>query len=1035
MPLRQLYPDSKSAASGDTVTVDIVAVHGLNPQSKDDADHAWDTWRTPAGPDGRLWLRDDLPKYVPNSRIFLYQYSSTAVYGKDRDTFIGKANELLEAIRIERCDVESGPILFLGHSMGGLLIKQALINAHSNPKYTLIKDATTGLAFFATPHSGGDWLVVSLGGVAAKIATAIGFQKGDDVLETLKKGSIFSDIMREHWRHQLLKYNIVSFWGALDSIVPVESARFGMPGDRENVVKLNADHSTVCKFGPSLADQDNFKLVQSNIRDLYRSALIAYATKSKQAIFKETVPSYPVSYMMPVKTFVQRPALRDSIREQLRRELDNHRKGETKKVGVWGLGGVGKSQLVRGYIQHYRADYNAVFWVQAGQPTSIERDFLQIYTLLLKAQENQSLFIDKVIQAVHNWFFERSGTWLFVFDGADQLEDERNPQFVDLDRYIPGLPSIHVIITGRSSTAGQLSTFEGVEVRELEELQAVDLFLNCVQTPTKHQQARDEATKIVKELGCLALAVSLTGTYVSQALELSSNLPAFLKDFRRRRQELLNEKPKKLIHQYRDSLMTTWETSYSAISNELPEACRLLTLLAFVNYEDIFLGLFGAYASPAPQQSWVSVIKEEGEIGKQTIENCFAKLEKYSLLQRQDEVTYSMHRLVHAWCCDRHLNKELQDRNRFCLAALNLLFSAAMVCENTPQAKLRLMPHLRTNIDAIKGLNIDKINDYEILVQMKYLGEFASGIGCLQEAAMIKREVLDINQRILGNNHPETIHAMDHLAATLKDQGMLDDAMTMMLRAYENKQETLGDDHPHTISVLANLCTILAQRGFDTEALERELLEKMQRVFGNDHISTITVMHNLSSSLDDLGKSDEAVAMKREVLKKWQRIVGDEHPHTISAMHNLAITLDRQGKIDQAAEIVVEVLGKAQRILGDEHPRTISVMDSVANILGHQGKLEEAADRHREVIEKRHRILGGEHPNTILAIGNYAATLYYQGKLGEATGLFREVVGKLARILGDEHPDTIRAKTNLAAILRDQGKLNEAVAAHRELPE
>ena len=54
-------------------------------------------------PQGRLWLRDDLPQYVPESRIFLYEYNSTAAYGKDRDTFNGKANELLEAIRIERC--------------------------------------------------------------------------------------------------------------------------------------------------------------------------------------------------------------------------------------------------------------------------------------------------------------------------------------------------------------------------------------------------------------------------------------------------------------------------------------------------------------------------------------------------------------------------------------------------------------------------------------------------------------------------------------------------------------------------------------------------------------------------------------------------------------------------------------------------------------------------------------------------------------------------------------------------------------------
>lgn len=52
-----------------------------------------------------------------------------------------------------------------------------------------------------------------------------------------------------------------------------KSATIGLPGNRENVVKLNADHSTVCKFGSSQDDEDNFKVVQMNIVDLYDKAL------------------------------------------------------------------------------------------------------------------------------------------------------------------------------------------------------------------------------------------------------------------------------------------------------------------------------------------------------------------------------------------------------------------------------------------------------------------------------------------------------------------------------------------------------------------------------------------------------------------------------------------------------------------------------------------------------------------------------------------------------------------------------------------
>lgn len=83
----------------------IIAVHGLNPKSKPADEHAWDTWRSPAGDEGRLWLRDDLSSLLPYARVFLYEYDATVVYGSDRSSFCDKANMFLEDIRIEREDV------------------------------------------------------------------------------------------------------------------------------------------------------------------------------------------------------------------------------------------------------------------------------------------------------------------------------------------------------------------------------------------------------------------------------------------------------------------------------------------------------------------------------------------------------------------------------------------------------------------------------------------------------------------------------------------------------------------------------------------------------------------------------------------------------------------------------------------------------------------------------------------------------------------------------------------------------------------
>lgn len=72
--------------------------------------------------------------------------------------------------------------------------------------------------FFGTPHGGGSTSLVALAAVAANIATGLGFSQKTDIISTLKKGSIFSDILKESFRHQLLDYQIVSFWEKLDNV-------------------------------------------------------------------------------------------------------------------------------------------------------------------------------------------------------------------------------------------------------------------------------------------------------------------------------------------------------------------------------------------------------------------------------------------------------------------------------------------------------------------------------------------------------------------------------------------------------------------------------------------------------------------------------------------------------------------------------------------------------------------------------------------------------------------------------------------------
>lgn len=92
----------------------IVAVHGLNGHWK----------RTWTAKNGSFWLTDFLPVQHPTARIMSYGWNS-AVFGKAVTNLRDEAEMLLQYLGDKRDgDRRKKPLLFICHSLGGLLVKK-----------------------------------------------------------------------------------------------------------------------------------------------------------------------------------------------------------------------------------------------------------------------------------------------------------------------------------------------------------------------------------------------------------------------------------------------------------------------------------------------------------------------------------------------------------------------------------------------------------------------------------------------------------------------------------------------------------------------------------------------------------------------------------------------------------------------------------------------------------------------------------------------------------------------------------------------
>jgi hypothetical protein len=72
--------------------------------------------------------------------------------------------------------------------------------------------------------------------------------------------------------------------------------------------------------------------------------------------------------------------------------------------------------------------------------------------------------------------------------------------------------------------------------------------------------------------------------------------------------------------------------------------------------------------------------------------------------------------------------------------------------------------------------------------------------GRWKEAEELQLKQLEISQRVLGDEHPDTLISMNNLAFTFKEQDRVEEAMALLEDCTRMGRRVLGPDHPDTTS-------------------------------------------------------------------------------------------------------------------------------------------------------------------------------------------------------------------------------------------
>lgn len=215
------------------------------------------------------WVRQGIRREANTARILLYAHPEV----EDGTTLSSLADAFLEELRLERTSSDKEakttlqrPLVFIGHSIGGLVVKMALAKAARDIRYEDILRDCYGVAFFGTPHQGSSYFAMPT--LARSIQSILQLSKPlpTSVTDDLRVGNRLLLHADEDFKAIAHDLRVWTLYETIDSklsggdsggnaesvyfTAPLTSMKSAILGMRqERIFPLQSDHANVASFG------------------------------------------------------------------------------------------------------------------------------------------------------------------------------------------------------------------------------------------------------------------------------------------------------------------------------------------------------------------------------------------------------------------------------------------------------------------------------------------------------------------------------------------------------------------------------------------------------------------------------------------------------------------------------------------------------------------------------------------------------------------------------------------------------------------
>lgn len=623
---------------------------------------------------------------------------------------------------------------------------------------------------------------------------------------------------------------------------------------------------------------------------------------------------------------------------------------------------------------------------------------------------DRKLETEAAINLFKDWLRWNQG-WLLIFDNVEYIES--------VTPYLPEVSSSngHILLTTHATTAGGLA--EMIPVEEMSRSEGASLLLHRAgllmadaSLERASEQMRNDAERIVAEMGGLALAIDQAGAYIA---ETGCSLERYLHLFQQCRARLLAQRGI-LPAGHPEAIAATWKLVLQKI--ERTPAADLLRFCAFLAPDAI------------PETLLLQTTTLSGSrmtrfaADPLAFDAALATLRSYSLVRRNaDNNSISLHRLFQAVVRDSLKPVQRQTWATWTIQVLSKAMpDPEAISWQTGQQYL-------SQIFACVQL----IDEYHLISRdagwlLKHAGTMLRHVARHGEAEQMYERALDMLEQVQGSEHPDIAITLKNLAKLQVLQRKYEQAVPVYERVLRIHEGILGSEHPDIASTIDDLALLYSNwKRYDLAlSFYERALRVREHALGPEHPDTATTLDKLATFYRLQKNYELAEPLYKRALSIREHALGPEHPDTATTLDKLAVLYRLQGNYTLARPLFERALQTHKQTLGLEHPATATATSNLAYLASLQGQYEQALELYEQALSIREHAFGSEHPNTTVTWLNIGQLYLEMKRYEQAKDALQRALLTHEQALGKEHPRVARILEVYGQLLHAMGQDEEA---------